>query len=114
LLIEEIEMLKFEKCTDITGTCLRGYVTAKYSDLVHAFGKPDWVDYDPEEKVSHEWGLIFTDAGGETVRATVYAWKYYDGGIAVESDVPIRWNVGGDSGSATMFVNSALRGRGND
>jgi hypothetical protein len=107
-------MLNFEKCTDIAGTCLRGYVTAKYSDLVHAFGKPDWVDYNPEEKISHEWGLIFTDAGGETVRATVYAWKYYDGGIAVESDVPIRWNVGGDSSSATMFVNSALRGRNND
>jgi hypothetical protein len=112
--LRKIEMLNFEKCTDIAGTCLRGYVTAKYSDLVHAFGKPDWVDYNPEEKVSHEWGLIFTDAGGETVRATVYAWKYYDGGIAVESDVPIRWNVGGDSSSATMFVNSALRGRGND
>ena len=60
-------------------TCLQGYTTAKYSDLVHAFGKADLVDYDPEEKVSHEWDLLFTDDAGDTIRATVYA-KYYDGG----------------------------------
>ena len=107
-------MLNFEKCPDITGTCLQGYVTAKYSDLVHAFGKPDWVDYNPEEKVSHEWALAFTDAEGEMIRATVYAWKYYDGGIAVESDVLIRWNIGGDCPRAVWFVNSAIKGNRND
>lgn len=107
-------MLSFEKCQDISGTCLQGYITAKYSDLIHVFGKPDWVDYNPEEKVSHEWDLAFTDAEGEIIRATVYAWKYYDGGIAVESNVPIRWNIGGDSPRATWFINSAMRRGGND
>jgi hypothetical protein len=103
-------MVNFEKCTDVCGTCLQGYTTAKYSELVHAFGKADLVDHDPEEKVSHEWDLLFTDDAGDTIRATVYAWKYYDGGIAVESDVPIRWNIGGDCPRAVWFVNSALKG----
>ena len=35
-----------------------------------------------EQKVSHCWDLVFTDAAGEPVRATIYDWKYYDGGIA--------------------------------
>ena len=113
LLIEEIKMLNFEKCPDISGTFLQGHITAKYSDLIHAFGKPAWIDYNPDEKVSHQWDLAFTDAEGETIRATVYAWKYYDGGVAVESDVPIRWNIGGDSPRATWFINSAMRAGGN-
>jgi hypothetical protein len=111
LLIEEIEMLNFEKCPDISGTSLQGYITARFTDLVKAFGEPDHVDYDETEKVSHEWDLLFTDAAGETVRATIYDWKYYDGGIAARSDVPIRWNIGGDSARAAWFIESALRGR---
>jgi len=102
-------MVAFEKGADICGTFLQGYTTAKYSELIHAFGKPCFIDHDPDEKVSHEWALAFTDAQGEVVRASIYAWKYYDGGIAVESDVPIRWNIGGDSPRATWFINSALR-----
>jgi hypothetical protein len=106
-------MFNFERCENVCGTCLQGYVHAKYSELVHAFGTPDYIDHDPNEKVSHEWDLVFTDDAGETIRATVYAWKFYDGGIAVESDVPIRWNVGGDSGRAVWFINSAMRKGGN-
>ena len=101
-------MLNFERCENVCGTSLQGYVTAKYSDLVHAFGKPCWTSYRQDEKVTHEWMLEFTDAGGETIRATVYDWKYYDGGVAVESDVPIRWNIGGDSPRATWFIKSAM------
>ena len=104
-------MVNFEKCTDVCGTCLQGYTTAKYSELVHAFGKADLVDHDPEEKVSHEWDLLFTDDAGDTIRATVYAWKYYDGGIAVESDVPIRWNIGGDCPPCSLVCKLSTKGK---
>ena len=102
-------MLKYETCPNIVGTCLMGYITAKYSDLVHAFGKPTILDCDPEEKTSTEWHLAFEDGAGKTIRATIYDWKFYDGGIAARSDVPIRWNIGGDSARATWFINSAMR-----
>lgn len=102
-------MFNFERCSDITGTFLQGHVTTRFTDLVRAFGEPDHVDYDENEKVSHQWDLLFTDAAGEAVRATIYDWKYYDGGIAVRSDVPIRWNIGGDEPRATWFIESTLR-----
>lgn len=107
-------MFKVEQCPDVTGTSLQGYLDAKMSDIVHAFGKPSVVDYDEGEKVSHCWDLVFTDAAGEPVRATIYDWKYYDGGIAALSDVQIRWNIGGDDTRAVWFVKSAMRRGGND
>ena len=58
-------MFSFEQCPDVTGTSLQGYLDAKMSDIVHAFGKPSVVDYDEGEKVSHCWDLVFTDAAGE-------------------------------------------------
>ena len=52
LLIEEMKMLNFERCENVCGTSLQGYITAKYSDLVHAFGKPCWISYRQDEKVT--------------------------------------------------------------
>ena len=106
-------MFNFERCENVSGTCLQGYVHAKYSELVHAFGRPDWISHRPDEKVTHEWMLEFTDAAGEQVRVTIYDWKFYDGGATVRTDEKIRWNIGGDSQRATWFVESAMRRGGN-
>ena len=52
-------MFKVEQCPDVTGTSLQGYLDAKMSDIVHAFGRPSVVDYDEGEKVSRTAGIWY-------------------------------------------------------
>ena len=64
------------------GSSLRGYVHARYFDLVEVFGEPNILGegLDSGDKVWWEWGVQFTkwdDAleDDEPIYATIYDWK---------------------------------------
>lgn len=64
---------------DINGTCLQGYITIKYSEIVEVLGKPTMEDGD---KVTAEWsfkaydGMVFTiyDYKEDVTPKSVYSW----------------------------------------
>lgn len=91
------------------GCCLQGYITARYSDLVKVFGEETYRD-SADDKVSHGWDLKFvlvdpeTEEPIESVRATVYDWKHYDGGAMVRSNAEIEFHIGGDNQKAVECV----------
>lgn len=88
----------------IVGTCLQGYITADFDELVAIFGEPEWVDSD---KVDVEWILEFADG---TV-ATIYNWKNgpnYLGDEGLPPEVNEDWHIGGRSQRAVELVEAAL------
>lgn len=64
---------------DTNGTCLQGYMSIKYSEIVSILGKPQSTDMD---KVTAEWsfkaydGMVFTiyDYKEDVTPKGVYAW----------------------------------------
>jgi hypothetical protein len=75
----------------IDGTSLQGYLTAKYSELVEAFGPPN--SQTDEYKVDAEWTLT---EGGQVV--TIYNWKNgrnYNGPEAPAVEDITDWHIGG-------------------
>ena len=93
------------------GTCLAGTVTTSYEKLVEAFGKPVYVGTHGE-KVNIEWDIEFSVADfenpDETVIATIYNWKDYDGGAEAMSSDSYEWHIGGHSYEAVECVRKAL------
>jgi len=80
---------------NVNGTCLQGYVTTTYSDLVAIFGEPT---YRGGDKTTAEWVVTF-GRGKDKVVATIYDWKEYETPMG-EYD----WHVGGHSIKAVDLV----------
>lgn len=89
----------------VTGTSLKGYIKADYSDLVQCFGEPVYqAERDGfSDKVWTEWRLEFEDAEGDYVKATIYDWKE-DGPSASRDNPNYNWHIGGDSYSSEDAV----------
>lgn len=89
---------------DVNGTCLQGYITAKYQDLVAAFGKPTPSD---GYKSDAEWEIKFENG---TV-ATVYNWKNgrnYKGNDGLDVEYITQWNIGGFDDTVVGLVERVL------
>ena len=100
------------KDVNIDGTCSAGTVTTSYKKLVEAFGKPTYVDTIDDEKVNIEWEVEFSVADfenpDETVIATIYNWKDYDGGVKALTSDSYKWHIGGHGYEAVECVRKAL------
>ena len=97
-----VEMKTFETHNDISinanGTCLQGYITAHYYQLVDIFGEPTESD---GYKVDAEWYIEFEDG---TV-GTIYNWKNgpnYCGADGTPVEYITEWNVGGKNGTSPV------------
>ena len=91
---------------------LQGYVEADYNTLVEVFGEPHYSDPSADEKVNTEWELRFEveDFGEtETVYATIYDWKDYDGGMRSRSGEQYRWHIGGFNWRAQEAVQQCIK-----
>ena len=87
------------------GSSLRGYVHARYFDLVEVFGEPNILNAEEGDKVFNEWGIRFED-GDDDVYATIYDWKEM---YANESHYgEYRWHIGGKEHRAVELVYEAL------
>ena len=97
---------------NVDGTCSAGTVTTSYEKLVEAFGKPTYVETTDDEKVDIEWDIEFAIADfanpDETVIATIYNWKDYDGGAKAMSNDSYEWHIGGHGSEAVDVVRKAL------
>ena len=97
-------MVNFKSGGNVNGTCLQGYVTAHYEDLVAVFGQPKYGPHaDMDGKVTCEWVITFTE-DGEKVVATIYDWKMGDTPIGREYD----WHIGGFTNRAVQLVNQVF------
>ena len=88
--------MKFTTGADANMTSLRGYMPARYEELVAVFGEPEGGG----DKTTVEWCLEFEDG---TV-ATIYDWK--------ECETPMykyNWHIGGMSKLSMARVESAFR-----
>jgi hypothetical protein len=69
---------------DINGTCLQGYITIKYSEIVEVLGKPQMTDCD---KITAEWsfkaydGLVFTIYDYKTYGTPKGVYNWHIGGL---------------------------------
>lgn len=93
---------------------LQGYVETDYDTLIEVFGEPHYTEASGDEKVNTEWELCFEveDFGEvETVYATIYDWKNYDGGYFSRSGAKYRWHIGGFNYQATQAVQAAIDAR---
>jgi hypothetical protein len=87
------------------GTSLRGYVHARYFDLVKVFGEPNIRNAEEGDKVWNEWGIRFED-GDDDVYVTIYDWKEM---YAKESHYgEYRWHIGGKESRCVELVYEAL------
>ena len=86
------------------GTCLQGYVSASFAQLVRAFGQPD-ADLECD-KSDAEWDLKIN---GQVV--TIYNWKdgpAYLGEDGAAVDEITDWHIGGNDANAELLVKRAL------
>ena len=87
------------------GSSLRGYVHARYFDLVEVFGEPNILNAEEGDKVFNEWGIRFED-GDDDVYATIYDWKEM---YANESHYgEYRWHIGGRDHRGVELIYEAL------
>ena len=87
------------------GSSLRGYVHARYFDLVEVFGEPNILNAEEGDKVWNEWGIRFED-GDDDVYATIYDWKEM---YANESHYgEYRWHIGGHGHRSGELIYEAL------
>ena len=97
------------------GTSLQGYVFCKYSELVEIFGEENYNSTSIDDKVTHEWYLTFslldcvTQEPVETVRASIYDWKNYDGGELVRSNGVVEFHIGGLDSKAVECVKRVMK-----
>lgn len=87
----------------VSGTSLRGYVTATRDEIEAVFGKPTIAKSEPDDKVTTEWYLIFEDG----VVATIYDWKRYGLG-APYNDERIEWHIGGHNEASVVRIAKSL------
>ena len=87
------------------GSSLRGYVHARYFDLVEVFGEPNILNAEEGDKVFNEWGIRFED-GEDDVYTTIYDWKELD---AYDSHIGnYRWHIGGRDHRGVELIYEAL------
>jgi hypothetical protein len=93
----------------ISGTSLKGYITADYNDLVACFGEPAYMaERDGfNDKVWTEWQLEFENEEGESFRATIYDWKE-EGPFASRENPNYNWHIGGDNFESQYAVSDML------
>jgi hypothetical protein len=90
----------------ISGTSLRGYITATRDELQTAFGTPG--DGDGGYKFFFDWSIQIQTKDGAAITATIYDWKYEQVFPAGEK---IEWNIGGYSNKAVDAVSLALQNK---
>ena len=86
------------------GTCLQGYVTSDYSNIVRVFGEPTECD---GYKVDAEWVIQFSD--GKI--ATIYNWKNgknYCGDDGLDPEDIKEWHIGGKSTKVVSRIQKLL------
>lgn len=86
------------------GTCLQGYISATYQQLVAVFGEPDYTDPSGDGKVNTEWEMYTEEYGP----VTIYDWKDYDGGARSRSGEVYEWHIGGKQKSAVWYIQDKL------
>ena len=92
---------------DTNMSCLRGYVTATYAQLVGTFGEPLKEGFD-DYKCDAEWIVQFEDG----LVATIYNWKNginYCGSQGTPTAMINEWHIGGHDLSVVNHVKDALR-----
>ena len=94
-----------DKDASVTGTSLKGYITANFNDLVQAFGYPVYMaERDGfSDKVWTEWRLEFENDEGESFRATIYDWKEEGPFVSREANT-YKWHIGGDNFESQFAV----------
>jgi carboxypeptidase C (cathepsin A) len=78
--------MEFIKTNDAGGTSYATCFSATKEEIVKAFGKPSYEEYDTGEKVQNEW-----DFKVEGHIVTIYDWKEYR---AYDDDEVIEWHIG--------------------
>jgi hypothetical protein len=81
-------------------TCLQGYVTTTYAQLVKAFGEPHIRNDDRYEKVHAEWVL---KPEGEDIPITIYDYRE-----SVPPEHVTCWHIGGNSQLAVKLLRKAF------
>lgn len=90
---------------DLNGTCYVGAITARYADLVKAFGQPTGGD---GYKIDAEWELRFDDGSV----AAIYNWKdghNYNDGHGTDVEDITDWHIGGRDEGVVRLVIHAMR-----
>ena len=96
---------RYKRSDNIGGTCLKGYITTTYDNLLNKLPKPLEI-YD-DYKCDVEWGLEFSDG----TKATIYNYKNgrnYLGDKGKDKEDITQWNIGGNSHKAVEYVSEIL------
>ena len=101
-----MKIYNVEKTNMKSGSCLQGYMTATYDELVDKFGEPYKAEQEGGfDKVWTEWNLMFdTDEG--LVYATIYDWK--ENGPENSRSGSYRWHIGGMDWKAEDAIGTAF------
>lgn len=104
------KVIDFEVGADMHMSSLKGYVNTTYDKLVELFGKPEYSDADPYEKVNAEWTVETTvyddfEEDEKTVKFSIYNWK--TGSVPTEK---YAWHVGGFSYDAVEAAEAIING----
>jgi len=99
------ENYKIKPRANFVSTCLQGYITASYAELVKVFGEPQSTETSGDEKVNIEWELEVHDYDFNSIKpVTIYNWKDYDGGFEARSNQEYKWHIGGTSIMDTAYI----------
>ncbi len=93
--MKKIKVLSIENA-DESGTSLKGYINATYSQLLEVLGKPTYDEPSGDDKVQVEWVVEF-----EGDIFTIYDWK--TGSREYTENELTTFNVGGNT-SAFDFI----------
>ena len=95
---------------DLTaGTCLQGYVSATYEELVAAFGTPLFGN---GHTTQVEWVILLTDEDETRYIATIYDWKCGDGYVGEGNGMPpeaiTTWYIGGRKREVVRLIDRIM------
>jgi hypothetical protein len=93
--MKNFKVLSIENANE-SGTSLKGYINATYSQLLEVLGKPTYDEPSGDDKVQVEWVVEF-----EGDIFTIYDWKTYSREYT-ENELKT-FNVGGNT-SAFNFI----------
>ena len=85
--MKNLKVLSIENANE-SGTSLKGYINATYSQLLEALGEPTYNEPSGDNKVQVEWVVEF---GGNIF--TIYDWK--TGSREYTENELMKFNVGG-------------------
>ena len=90
---------------NIHGTCLQGYITTTYTQIVLAFGEPS--KYNDGYKTDAEWEVLFNNE----IVCTLYNYKNgknYNGKDGTPTKEICNWNIGGDTKYSADLINDVI------